>query len=101
MAYQEREARFLPPKHDRPRKDVASLPAAGVSARHNLSTQDERRLKEGNAPTHYTFVDGAVHERPGGRRRAPHGISETRVHECLGRADVDVGTKHNEGRRLS
>ena len=101
MAYQEREARFLPPKHDRPRKDVASLPAAGVSARHNLSTQDERRLKVGNAPTHYTFGDGAVHERPGGRRRAPHGISETRVHECLGRADVDVGTKHNEGRRLS
>ena len=47
MAHQEREARFLPPKHDRPRVDVASLPAAGVSCRHNLSTQDERRLKEG------------------------------------------------------
>ena len=98
MAHQEREARFLPPKHDRPRVDVASLPAAGVSARHNLSTQDEQRLKEGKVLLHYTFVDGAVHERPGGRRRAPHGVNETRVHECLGRADVDVGTKRSEGR---
>ena len=99
MAHQEREARFLPPKHDRPRVDAASLPAAGVSARHNLSTQDEQRLKEGKVPLHYTFVDGAVHERPGGRRRAPHGVNETRVHECLGRADLDVGTKRSEGRR--
>ena len=97
----ERQARFLPPRHDAPRVDAASLPAAGASARHNLNTQDEQRLKEGSAPTHYTFVDGAVHERPGGRRPAPRGVNETRVHECLGHADADVdaGNKRSQGRR--
>ena len=101
----ERQARFLPPRNDAPRLDAASLPAAGASARHNLNTQDEQRLKEGSAPTHYTFVDGAVHERPGGRRPAPRGVNETRVHECLGHADADVDAlsgpirPRSEGRR--
>ena len=90
----ERQARFLPPRHDAPRLDAASLPAAGASARHDLNTRDERRLKEGKASMHYTFVDGAVFERPGGRRPAPDGSNETMVHECL---NIDPGINVDPG----
>mmetsp|Transcript_18136 Transcript_18136/g.36935 ORF Transcript_18136/g.36935 Transcript_18136/m.36935 type:complete len:250 (+) Transcript_18136:2-751(+) len=81
-------------RHDAPPVDPASLPAAGASSRRSLSTAEERRLKEAGAPTHYTFVDGAVLERPGGRRPPPRGTQAvtTRVNECLGNAIAETST---------
>ena len=88
-------------RQDAPRVDAASLPAAGTSsARRILNTEDERRLKDGSAPTHYTFVDGAIHERLGGRRPPPRGAQAvtTRVHECLGRPNVETSNERSVDR---
>jgi hypothetical protein len=75
-------------RKDRPRPDPRNLPAAGAPSRRNLNTIDEKGMAAGNVPTHYTFVDGAVQERPGGRRPPTRGLpaTSTKVGECLGRA---------------
>ena len=82
-------------KQERP--DVAKLPAAGFPTRRNLNTQDVQKLQAGAVPTHHTFVDGAVQERPGGRRPPTRGTPAvtTNVHKCLGRALTETSDERS------